>query len=227
MKHKYKILISILTFILIILLVVGAISYFSIDRTAQRAEERNFIIKGEKYVEIPIGFTEEGKTIAKAGSFDIMEIPEDKDHNFLAVRSFLDDWTIVRESYVIPTEGEMGVAYLDKERVTEGIKWDMVHSILNRDFQGEFRIEAEILNQYENEFTTNIWNAVKPIKIGYEDCPVGTDWIGSFGMINGFLVFIDAEDLKENNLEYTCYILKHEYRDLYENGAQHTFKGIE
>jgi hypothetical protein len=226
MKLKYKISILILTIILIISLLLIAISYFRIDRTAEPVFEGGFIIGGEKYVKIPIGFTEEGKTIAKADSFDIMEIPEDKEHNFLAVRSFLDDWTIVKESYIIPTEGDLNVAYLGRERVAEGIKWDMVHSILNQEFQGEFTIEAEIISQYENEFTTNIWNAVEPIKIGYEDCPVGTDWIGSFGMINGFLVFIEAEDLKENNLEYTCYILKHEYRDLYENGAQHTFKGI-
>lgn len=49
MKLKYKISISILAIILIISLLVIAISYFRVDRTAQRAAERSFIIKGEKY----------------------------------------------------------------------------------------------------------------------------------------------------------------------------------
>ncbi|MBQ9086057.1 MAG: hypothetical protein IJY47_02600 [Clostridia bacterium] len=159
-------------------------------KEAERAEERNFIIDGEKYIGTSIGYTEQGRRIAKADSFDIMEIPEDKDHNFLVVRSFLDDWTIVRESYVIPTEGGVSVAYLGRERVADGVKWNMVQSILNQDFQGEFTIAAEVQNKHENEFTTNVMNAVKSIKVGYEDCPVGTDWIGSFGNINGKLVFI-------------------------------------
>ena len=51
-------------------------------KKAKRAEERSFIIDGEKYVGTSIGFTEEGRRIAKVDGFDIMEIPEDKNHNF-------------------------------------------------------------------------------------------------------------------------------------------------
>ena len=208
----------------IVILVVCIIKFFSIDNTAQRAEERNFIIKGEKYIGIPIGFTEEGKIIARADGFDIMEIPEDKNHNFLVVRSFLDDWTIVRESYVIPTEGEVGVAYLWRERVTEGIKWDMVQSILNNDFQGDFTIMAEAKSEYG---ATDVMNIVKSIRIGYEDCPVGTDWIGCFGNINGKLVFIKVDDYVDGDLKYTCYILKDEYQDLYNDSVNQNFLIVE
>ena len=195
-------------------------------KEAERSEERSFIIDGEKYIGTSIGFTEEGRRIAKADSFDIMEIPEDKDHNFLAVRSFLDDWTIVKESYVIPTEGEVTVAYLWRERVTDGAKWDMVQSILNGDFQDEFTIKAKIEREYEDGFNTNIWNAVNPLRIGYEDCPVGTDWIGSFGSINGKLVFIKSEDLKDDDVKYTCYILKDEYQELFIDTSDKKFEVI-
>ena len=107
-------------------------------KEAQIGAEKSFIIDGERYIAVSIGFTKEGRRFAKADSFDIMEIPEDKDHNFLAVRSFLDDWRIVKESYVIPTDGEVTVAYLGwHERITKGIKWEMLQSILNDDFQGE------------------------------------------------------------------------------------------
>lgn len=73
-------------------------------KSAERVEEGNFIIEGEKYIAISIGYTKKGKTIAKADGFDIMEIPEDKDHTFLAVRSGLDNWTIVKESYKMNDE---------------------------------------------------------------------------------------------------------------------------
>ena len=63
-----------------------------------------------------------------------MEIPEDGDRNFLTVRSALDNWTIVKESYKIPAEGDAGVAYLWHERVTGGVKFDMVQSILDENY---------------------------------------------------------------------------------------------
>ena len=196
-------------------------------KEAERAAERGFIIDGEKYIAISIGFTEEGRRIAKADSFDIMEIPEDKDHNFLAVRSFLDDWTIVKESYVIPTEGEVTVAYLGwHERVTNGIKWKMIQSILNEDFQGEFIIKGK--ENFEGSYTSDVDNATQYIFVGYEDCPVGTDVIGKFGKINGKLVFIKSEDfnIKEYDLKYTCYILKDEYQELFKDNVNNEFVAI-
>ena len=210
-------------FVIVTLLLFGLSSFDIFAKKAERAEERNFIINGEKYIGVSIGFTEEGRRIAKTDSFDIMEIPEDKDHNFLAVRSFLDDWTIVRESYMIPTEGEVGVAYLWRERVTAGVKWDMVQSILNNDFQADFTIMAEAKSEYG---ATDVMNVVKPIKIGYENCPVGTDWIGCFGNINGKLVFIEADDYADGDLKYTCYILKDAYQELFKDSVNKNFEII-
>jgi hypothetical protein len=185
-------------------------------KSAERAEERNFLIEGEKYIAVSIGYTEEGKTIAKAGGYAIMEIPEDKDHIFLAVRSGLDNWTIVKESYVIPTSGKLNVAYCNHERIADGEKLQMVQSILGKDYQGSFVIKTK------DEF--DIYNATKDLYVGYEDCPVGTDRIGSIGNINGYLVFIAAEDMKDADLQYTCYILHEEYQDLYANSVQGTFE---
>lgn len=205
--NRRIIIFSILGVLALCFIVCLSVCYFSVDRTAERAAEGSFIIKGEKYIPISIGFTKEGRTIAKADGFDIMEIPEDKDHNFLAVRSFLDNWTIVKESYMIPAEGAVGVAYLQRERVTDGIKLNMVQSILDEDYQGSFTVKTGS----ESE----IYAATKEIHVGYGDCPVATDWIGAFGNINGYLVFIKAADMKDQDLEYTCYILKSEYQELY------------
>ena len=190
----------------------------SIDRTAQRGFEGSFIIAGETYISIPIGYTEEGKTIAQADNYDIKENPEDPNHNFLAVRNFLDNWTIVKESYVIPTSGKLNVAYCDHERIVDGVKLRMVQSILDGDYQGSFIVKTD--------GERDIFNAIKSIKVGYEDCPVGTDWLGSIGNINGYLVFVEAEDLRESNLEYTCHVLHEEYQKLYENSVKKEFEAL-
>ena len=186
-------------------------------KKVERVGEHNFIIDGEKYVGVGIAYTTTGRKIAQYDGFDIRVIPEDKDHNFLAVRSFLDGWTMVKESYVIPTSGEVTVAYLDyHERITEGIKWEMIQSILNDDFQGKFIIKG---NEIEKA-TRFIW-------VGYEDCPVGTDRIGKFGYINGKLVFIKIKDfnIDRDDRKFTCYIIKDEYQELFDF-KNHEFKVI-
>ena len=187
---KKRIILGVIGVIALSVITFALISYFSIDRTAEIGFENSFVIKGERYIATSIGYTEEGKIIAKADNFKIKEIPEDKDHNFLAVRSFLDNWIIVRESYVIPTEGD------------------------------SFVVKTE--NMFEMS------SATESIRVGYEDCPVGTDWIGVIGNINGFLVFVDREDMKdEDDLQYTCYVLKDEYQALLKNGVKNTFETVE
>ena len=187
-------------------------------KSAERVGEREFIVEDEKYIAISIGFTEEGKTVAKADGFDIMEIPEDKEHTFLAVRSRLDDWTIVKDSYEIPTSGKLNIAYCNHERITNGEKLCMVQSILDENYKSSIVIKTNA--------EPDIYNATKDIYVGYEDCPVGTDRIGAIGNINGHLVFIKTEDLKNGDLQYTCYILNDEYQDLYANSVQRTFDTV-
>lgn len=211
-----KIFIGITVTIVLCLLVFGVVSYFSVDRTAKYVGEGDFLIKGERYVSYPVGYTDEGRTVAKADNFDIMEIPEDEDRNFLAVRSFLDNWTIVKESYEIPDSGKLNVAYCEYERIADGEKLHMVQSILDDDFQGSFVIKTDA----ESEIN----NATKSIYVGYEDCPVGTEWIGAIGNINDRLVFIKTEDMKDGDLRYTCYILNSEYQELYSESVYRTFQ---
>lgn len=121
----------------------------------------------------------------------------------------------MKESYVIPRNGDVTVAYFGRhEHVTEGIKWDMIQSILNEDFQGEFIIKGEEL--FEGSYATDVDNATQYIWVGYENCPVGTDRIRKFGTINGKLVFIKEKDfsIHEFDLKYTCYIIQDEYQKI-------------
>ncbi|MDD4163720.1 MAG: hypothetical protein PHD46_00155 [Eubacteriales bacterium] len=214
MKNRRKIISLSLLVVVFIFGSVLLIRNFSIDRTAERGQEGSFIIKGEEYVSMDIGFSEEGKTIAKAANFNIMEITEDSEKNFLAVRSFLENWTIVKKSYDIPS-GDVNVAYIGEQRVTDGPEWSMVESIIKHDFAGDFAII--------NDNETDIYNATKEIFVGYGNCPVGTDKIGVCGNINGQLVYIAFEDLVDSNLQYRCFILKDEFQNILKDSVHKTF----
>lgn len=218
MKKK-TLLFVVLGVIILGVAVYAAVSYFSVDRTARAVGEKGFIIQGESYVSIPVGFTKEGKTVAKADNFDIMEIPEDESHTFLAVRSFLDNWIIVKESYVIPTSGKLNVAYVNHERIADGEKLKMAQSILDNNFQGAYDIKFSDIR--------DIYNATMDIYVGYGDCPVGTDRIGVIGNINGQLVFIKADDIKNDDLQCTCYVLNKEYQELYSDSVHRSFDSVE
>ncbi len=148
-----------------------------------------------------------------------MEIPEDKEHNFVFVKSFIDNWTFVRESYVIPKDGELTVAYIDYEKITKDEKWEMIKSIQQKDFQGSFNVKTKEI--------ADIFNATKPVYFGYKDCPVGTDRVGYVGIINEQLIFIKANEIYSEKLEYTCHILKNEYKALYNSYFPHrTFEAF-
>ena len=201
------------------LLTVAVVNYFSIDRTAQRLGDGGFLIQGETYRSIAVGYSGEGKVIAKADGYDIMALPEDPAHHFLAVRSFTDNWIIVKESYVIPTEGELNVAYLDYERITDGEKFKLVQSILAGEFTDRFTVQTKGNGELPS--------ATDSLYVGYGDCPVGTQWIGRVGNINGKLVFVTAEDMKDGDLIYTCLVVGDEYQDLMNKSVSRTFETVE
>ena len=80
----------------------------------------------------------EGKTIAKTkDGFQICEVEGDESHTFVGLRSFLDNWLLVREDYVIPIYGEITRVY-----------WDLKF-IEDEEF---FSAVAEILEEREADF---------------------------------------------------------------------------
>ena len=222
---KKKILFwSILGIIILSVTVFCVLIYFSIYQRAQqneefqRLEDFTFIIQGEKYIATPIAYTQGDQAIVKAGKLEVLEIPEDPEHNFLLIKDDLDIRPVVKESYIIPVSGKPTVAYCGRERITDGIKYRMIQSILEEEFQGSFTIQTDS--------RPGALNGIKHTYIGYENCPVGTDWLGAIGNINGQLVFIYRNDLNEEDLQYTCYVLQDEYQELYESSVHLTFETI-
>ena len=200
------------------LVTVAAVNYFSVDRTAKSMGEGSFLIQGETYRSISVGYSGEGKVIAKADEYDIMALPEDPAHNFLAVRSFTDNWIIVKESYEILTEGKLNVAYLDYERITDGEKFKLVQSILAGEFAENFVVKTNGVGEMPS--------ATDSLYVGYGDCPVGTQWLGRVGNVNGKLVFVTAEDIKDGDLVYTCYVVEDEYQTLLNDHVTWNFETV-
>ncbi len=224
MKNKKTFLVwvifFILTFIISGLLIHNSKSFYNEKDYIVIGEGSHAYINGEKYIPCGIRFNKSGKTLTKIDGFTVKEISEDKEHNFVFVSSFMDHWTFVRESYNIPKDGELTVAYIDYEQITKGEKWELIKSIQKNDFQGVFRIKTKDI--------ADIFNATSPIYFGYKGCPVGTDKIGYIGIINEHLIFIKAKEIHSKELEYTCYILKEEYKVLYNSYLVHrTFQTVD
>ena len=215
---KKKLLVICIIVVIAALLTVVAVNYFSVDRSAQRIGEDGFVIQGETYRSTSVGYSGEGKVIAKADGYDIMVLPEDPARNFLAVRSFTDNWIIVKESYEIPTEGKLNVAYLDYERITDGEKFKLVQSILAGEFAEHFVVKTNGVGEMPS--------ATDSLYVGYGDCPVGTQWLGRLGNVNGKVVFVTAEDMKDGDLVYTCYVVGEEYQTLLNDHVTWNFETV-
>lgn len=205
-KKKLFILVSIIALVFSYML----IRYFSIDRSGEFIDVDEIKFKGEEYKSMKFAFTGIGKTIGKADDWKINEIKEDKEHNFLEVRSFLDNFYVVKKSYNIPTQGSINVVYIDKHRYTnnENLK-NTIQFLLNTEISDGFEIK-----------TDNIYYYAESIYIGYENCPVGTEYIGMIGYINDELVYIKpterlhASDGSFAKQTYYCYIIPGQYKTI-------------
>lgn len=193
------------------LLLVGIklYQYQTLDRSAVINTEGGFIWKGVQYVPIVAEAEELGKCIAKTtDGHKISEYKDDPSHTFLELRSFLDNNMVVREDYVIPTEGEFSCAYVSGNRFTDSSFLDVLSEIAEYEFSDKFYIE-----------TDNILYYAKKIYVGYNDCPIGTQKFGFIGNINDKWCFlypdIETNNSRERRVEtYECNIIPEKYANV-------------
>lgn len=136
------------------------------------------------------GFYEEGKTIAKTadGNWDINEIEGDPEHNFVAVRSKLDDFLYVRSDYKIPESGTPNTVYLGTNRI-ENPEFCKILSDIYCSEGGTFTVTATIDDVQK-------WKAVS---IGFDGCAVAV-FRGYIGFADGKYFFtVDLSDMKEKD----------------------------
>ena len=177
--------------------------------TTAKFEGTKLIVGGVTYIHKEFDYTETGRTIAYVDGWTVSTIKEDPSRTFLRVSSFLDGYGYMREDYVIPTEGEITVVYLnDRYRYTSRSLCRMIAD-LRADLPAEtFTIRTDAIYRY-----------ARNVAAGYEDCPIATQFVGYLGNINGKWVFIPPTEIRfENNgyveREFVCHVIPEEYHDI-------------
>ena len=217
MKNKIVILFVPVLLALIILIKGGTwfYQYVTLDRTAEINCDWGFIWKGVQYIPVTIEAGKTTKCIAKTTDGQkIKEYEDDPSHTFLELRSFLDNNSVVREDYIIPTEGTISCVYISDTRLTDSALYPKIKEILECDFESSFFIKSKM-----------IYSLGKRITIGYNDCPVGTQFKGVIGNINGKWVFIYPEDIGHikttyPETKYECHIIPERFEDVFDDIAK-------
>lgn len=157
---------------------------------------------GIKYIPVN-GEYDEGKTVAVTeDGWDINEVIGDKTYNFVVVRSFLDQYLLVREDYEIPESGQVTAVYVKGKKIEDISFCNAVQEMINTDDMDSFLYEP----------TESIYNAAKEIYLSYNYCPVGTSMPGYIGFIENKWVFIDNYVLEGyEHPTYKCSIIDDKY----------------
>lgn len=173
------------------------------DHSAQRIGENDITWKGVNYYAV-FGKYSEGKTIAKTeDGFNICEVEGDDSRTFVGLRSFLDNWLLVREDYVIPIDGEITRAYWNLKFIEDEEFFSAVAEILDKreaDFVYD-NIKGDIY-QYKGD------DVMRELVVAYEGCPVPTNDLGYMGTIDGRWCITVGNCQKD---KINCYYIPEEY----------------
>lgn len=179
-----------------------------LDRSGERLFENGLRWKGNDYVAVS-GKYHEGKTIAKTkDGFNINEVEEDDSHTFLVVRSFLDQWLVVREGYNIPKSGKITKACWDYEFIEDEEFLGAIEEMITK-VKPDFKYDPDGKEIYERTDTQNM----KALYIAYEGCPVPTIYLGYMGIIDGSFYLTTG---KGDDGTVYCYTVPQEYARIFE-----------
>lgn len=198
---------------LFVALIANGIIVF--DRSAQRRGE-SVLWQGAMYEPCSGEYTE-GKTIAKTtDGWQINEVEEDDSHTFIVIRSFLDQYLLVREDYEIPTSGKITTVFWNGKEIQD------------KGFHG---VISELLEQATPDFqytTEGIFQLtdgqhMRSLDIGYGGCPIGTEHAGYLGTVNDTWYLTTKISDDQNNPDGSakphtvwCYTVPVEYIDTLE-----------
>lgn len=177
--------------------------------TTARFEGTKLIIGGVTYVHKEFNYAEAGRTIAYVNGWTVSTIQEDPSRTFLRVSSFLDGYGYMREDYEIPTEGEITVVYLDgRYRYTNRQLCEKIAELRENPPEETFTI-----------CTDSIYRYAESVSVGYEGCPIATQFVGYLGYINERWVFIPPAEIRYENggyveREFVCHVLPEKYAEM-------------
>ena len=178
------------------------------DHRAQRIGENDITWNGVNYYAV-YGKYREGKTIAKTNDgFHICEIEEDDSHTFVGLRSFLDNWLLVREDYVIPIWGEITRVYWDFNFIEdEEFLYAVAEILEKREADFVYDNSAGDIYQYKGN------DVMRELVVAYEGCPVPTNNLGYMGTIDGRWCITVGNYQKD---KINCWYIPEEYTGILE-----------
>ena len=127
---------------------------------------------------IAIAPNTEGRKITEWSFTQVNEVEEDPSHTFIVLRSFLDDQLYVADDYTIPKEGDITCVYLRYDRFDDVELCRIISEILAS--------QSETF-EYETDNISGLTDTqrMRTLYVGYDGCPIGTEWRGHLGKING------------------------------------------
>lgn len=143
--------------------------------------------KGKTYILCDYDFNYDaafdiGKAVTQCGEGgDILfEVNGDSQHHFLIDTSFNERPDLyVSADYTIPTEGKLTSVYVNGRKVTNKKLLDAIEQLYSSDNNDFF------LYKVEDNFHHDHNIVAKKINLAYEGCPVGSDYKGYLGRVDG------------------------------------------
>lgn len=133
---------------------------------------------GSVYVSCSGNQYTEGKTIARTkDGWDINEVEEDDTHTFVVIRSFLDQYLLVKEDYDIPTDGEITIAVWMRKKFTDP-EFCFALSEMLREIAAGSWTEVDELPWLTTKFEGEV-------EIGFNQCPIATSFVGYLWPMEG------------------------------------------
>ena len=203
----------VIVFLVVLFIVNGGIV---LDHSGERRGEQALYWNDTLYVPCS-GEYSEGKTIAKTtDGWQINEVIEDDTHTFIVLRSFLDQYLLVKEDYKIPTSGAMTIAVWNGKNIYD----ENFHVTLSKILE-----QATTDFEYETDGIFQLTDNQKmySLYVGYEGCPVATTPIGYMGQVNGtWCITTQISDDRYNAdgspkpYKVSCYSIPQEYIEVLE-----------
>ncbi len=212
-KVFMKVSLAVLLAILVLIYICNKVVVF--DRSGERAGN-DLLWNGTTYVSCSGSYTEHKRIAKTTDGFDIIEIEEDDTHTFVVLRSFLDQELMVDINYTIPQSGKLTSVSWNDTKITEEEFCSVVADIISRattDF--EYTTDG-IFILTENQ-------KMREVMVGYNNCPVSTEYIGYMGLVNGTWCITTEISKDQRNPDgspkaysVSCYTIPQEYIEIVE-----------
>lgn len=157
--------------------VIGVARCATLDRSAEYRGNR-VIWQGRVYAPADAAWFAEGETIAKTadGKWRLNAVAGDETHRLIVLRSFLDQYLFVDETYAIPESGAVTAVFVG------GSQTRVESEAFCR------AAEAALFQRGEETFTVvtdNLYALAEPVAFCYEGCAAAPRLNGFIGVVNG------------------------------------------